>query len=94
MNWFADNSLSIGRTPLVRLNRVTQGIRTPVYAKAEFFIGDLHQMRGDLQAEIDNIAKTIQARHPQMAARYGARSERRLRSAHVHGARTARCCGV
>src|SRR5437867_4288550 len=28
---------TIGRTPLVRLNRVTQGIRTPVYAKAEFF---------------------------------------------------------
>jgi cystathionine beta-synthase len=28
---------TIGWTPLVRLNRVTQGIRTPVYAKAEFF---------------------------------------------------------
>ncbi len=28
---------TIGWTPLVRLNRVTQGIRTPVYGKAEFF---------------------------------------------------------
>ena len=28
---------SIGWTPLIRLNRVTRGIRTPVYAKAEFF---------------------------------------------------------
>src|SRR5437667_384727 len=28
---------TIGWTPLVRLNKVTQGIRTPVYAKAEFF---------------------------------------------------------
>src|SRR5439155_958286 len=28
---------TIGWTPLVRLNRVTHGIRTPVYAKAEFF---------------------------------------------------------
>jgi len=28
---------TIGWTPLVRLNRVTQGIRTPVYAKAEYF---------------------------------------------------------
>jgi cystathionine beta-synthase len=28
---------TIGWTPLVRLNRITQGIRTPVYAKAEFF---------------------------------------------------------
>ena len=28
---------TIGWTPLVRLNRVTHGLRTPVYAKAEFF---------------------------------------------------------
>ena len=28
---------TIGWTPLIRLNRVTEGIRTPVYAKAEFF---------------------------------------------------------
>ncbi|HEY6827415.1 MAG TPA: cystathionine beta-synthase [Gemmatimonadaceae bacterium] len=27
----------IGWTPLIRLNRVTRGIRTPVYVKAEFF---------------------------------------------------------
>src|SRR5690554_4861412 len=26
-----------GWTPLIRLNRVTEGIRTPVYMKAEFF---------------------------------------------------------
>jgi cystathionine beta-synthase len=28
---------TIGWTPLIRLNRVTRGLRTPVYAKAEFF---------------------------------------------------------
>src|SRR5438445_894174 len=28
---------TIGWTPLIRLNKVTQGIRTPVYGKAEFF---------------------------------------------------------
>ncbi len=33
-----DNVLeTIGWTPLIRLNRVTAGIRTPVYGKAEFF---------------------------------------------------------
>ncbi|GAB5391454.1 MAG: hypothetical protein Altm1KO_09720 [Alteromonas macleodii] len=32
MNVFDDNSLSIGRTPLVKLNRVTSG---NVYAKIE-----------------------------------------------------------
>src|SRR6476646_2094748 len=33
-----DNVLeTIGWTPLIRLNNVTRGIRTPVYAKAEFF---------------------------------------------------------
>ena len=28
---------TIGWTPLIRLNRITKGIRTPVYGKAEFF---------------------------------------------------------
>src|SRR6185295_9198019 len=28
---------TIGWTPLIRLSRVTRGIRTPVFAKAEFF---------------------------------------------------------
>src|SRR5687767_15563821 len=28
---------TVGWTPLIRLNRVTRGIRTPVYGKAEFF---------------------------------------------------------
>src|SRR6185312_5140256 len=33
-----DNVLeTIGWTPLIRLHRVTRGIRTPVYGKAEFF---------------------------------------------------------
>ena len=34
-NWFADNSLSIGRTPLVRLNRITDGAQATILAKVE-----------------------------------------------------------
>ncbi|KIF80085.1 cysteine synthase A [Noviherbaspirillum autotrophicum] len=33
--WFEDNSLSIGRTPLVRLNRITEGAGATVLAKIE-----------------------------------------------------------
>ena len=34
---YADVLETIGWTPLIRLNKVTKGLRTPVYAKAEFF---------------------------------------------------------
>lgn len=34
-NWYEDNSLSIGNTPLVRINRITQGANAVVFAKIE-----------------------------------------------------------
>jgi cysteine synthase A len=34
-HWFEDNSKSIGRTPLVRLNRITEGASATVLAKIE-----------------------------------------------------------
>lgn len=34
-NWFEDNSYSIGHTPLVRINRITQGAKATVLAKIE-----------------------------------------------------------
>ena len=34
-NWFADNSLTIGRTPLVRLNRISNGAGATILAKIE-----------------------------------------------------------
>jgi cysteine synthase A len=34
-NWYADNSLTIGHTPLVPLNRVTDGVNATVLAKIE-----------------------------------------------------------
>jgi len=34
-NWFADNSQSIGNTPLIRLNRITDGAPATILAKIE-----------------------------------------------------------
>jgi len=34
-NFYEDNSLSIGKTPLVRLNRITAGLRSTILAKIE-----------------------------------------------------------
>jgi cysteine synthase A len=34
-NWYADNSLSIGNTPLVRINHITQGAQATVLGKIE-----------------------------------------------------------
>src|ERR1700739_4317023 len=34
-NYYADNSLSIGRTPLIKLNRVTDGGKATILAKIE-----------------------------------------------------------
>ena len=34
-NWFDDNSLSIGHTPLVKINRITEGAYATVPAKIE-----------------------------------------------------------
>ncbi|HQO16271.1 MAG TPA: cysteine synthase A, partial [Methylotenera sp.] len=31
-NWFEDNAQSIGKTPLVRLNRITDGAEATVFA--------------------------------------------------------------
>ena len=35
MKVFEDNSLSIGKTPLIRLNRITDGAKATVLAKIE-----------------------------------------------------------
>lgn len=34
-NWFADNTLSVGHTPLVRLNRIADGAPAIILAKVE-----------------------------------------------------------
>lgn len=34
-NWYEDNTFSIGRTPLVRINRITRGAKAVVLAKIE-----------------------------------------------------------
>jgi len=34
-DWFEDSSYSIGRTPLVRINRITKGAKATVFAKIE-----------------------------------------------------------
>ena len=35
MSWFVDNAVTVGRTPLVRLNRITDGAPATVLAKVE-----------------------------------------------------------
>ena len=37
MTWFTDNSLSIGRTPLVRLNRIIGDTQATVLGKIETY---------------------------------------------------------
>jgi cysteine synthase A len=34
-NFFSDNSLSIGNTPLVKINKMAQGLKTTIFAKIE-----------------------------------------------------------
>jgi cysteine synthase len=33
--WFADNSFSIGNTPLVKINKMTKGLKAMILAKIE-----------------------------------------------------------
>jgi cysteine synthase A len=37
MRYFSNTASTIGRTPLVRLNRATEGLEAEIYAKLEFF---------------------------------------------------------
>src|SRR3712207_7088750 len=47
----------IGWTPLIRLHRVTEGIRTPVYGKAEFMNPDRKSTR--LNSSYANISYAV-----------------------------------
>src|SRR3979409_1284679 len=72
-----DNVLeTIGWTPLIRLNQVTRGIRTPIYAKAEFF-----NPGGSVKDRIGlPIIERAEKGRPPQAGRYdGRRDERQYR---------------
>ena len=79
---------TIGWTPLIRLNKVTRGIRTPVYAKAEIFNpgGSVKDRIGIADHRAGRARRAAQAgrddrrRHERQHRRRRSRSRRRSRA--------------